>query len=101
MNYYRFLNETDIKNLYEFLQRHHTIQFDIETFTEWCKRYEVRNCDLVGVHLPHNSRTDSCMDLELKRREKDGSYTRYSDLDFFWGFVEPLSPEERAEAIKE
>lgn len=98
MNYYRFLNEEDIKNLYSFLQRHHTIKFPISVFAEWCDKYQVRNCDLVSVHLPFTSTAESCCDLELKRREKDGSYTRYYDLDFFWGFVPRLSDEERKTA---
>lgn len=94
-----FLTQNRERNLYEFLQRHHNLKFNFWTFKEWCEKYEVRNCDVVEIRVPHTSDVQ-IGDLGLKRMNQDNSYSRYDFIDFELLGIPKLSPEEREEALK-
>ena len=95
-----FLSRQQMRNLFEYHQRYNKLEYTFNQFVDdFCKRYEVRCCDNVTVHVPY-SFPAKLSDLRLHRMQKNGEYMLYDFMSFELLGVPKLSAEEREEALK-
>ena len=86
------LTEKQMRDIFNYHKKYNKLEYTFYQFVDFCKKYSVRRCDRVTVHVPYMFNAKIC-DLQLHRMKKDGNYEKYSYEDFYWWGI----PDEKEE----